>query len=187
MLVFNFAGGFWAASLVRERERRFGLALLLLNFAYLYNTLIWEQVDAIYTCFAFGAVVLAGQRRSLVGSVLCFVLALLTKPRLSSSCHRCCSGRPRDGTAGRGSSGGRPAGRGLLAPFIWSGEQNYLFRIIAIYSHITNVYPVVSQNTFNFWHLTSANLRVEAQSDLLLVAGLPYRAWGCCSLPAVRR
>ena len=40
-LVFDFAGAFWAASLVADRNRRFGLVLLLLfNLGYLYNTLI---------------------------------------------------------------------------------------------------------------------------------------------------
>ena len=79
-LLFDFAGALAAVSVVEGHRRRFWLSLLLLllNGAYLYNTLIWEQVDAIYTCLSFGAVLLALRRR-LVGSVLLYLVAFNMK------------------------------------------------------------------------------------------------------------
>ncbi|WP_375416336.1 hypothetical protein [uncultured Hymenobacter sp.] len=181
-LVFDFAGAFWAASLVGERERRFGLVLVLLfNIGYLYNTLIWEQVDAIYTFFAFGAVVLAVQQRS-VASLLCFVLALAAKtqaiiflpPLLLLWAPQWWRRPSRLLLGGVGSAALLAL---LLAPFIWFGYDNYVPRIVAINLGATEVYPVVFMGAFNFWCLLPTHLSLDL-SDATVVAGLSYRGWG---------
>ncbi|MBC8084385.1 MAG: hypothetical protein H7Z21_14375 [Hymenobacter sp.] len=182
-LVFDFAAAFWAASLVRERERRFGLVLLLLlNIGYLYNTLIWIQVDAIYTLFVFGAVVLA-VRQQAVGSVLCFVLALAAKPQAGIFLPPLLLlwgplwwQHPRRLVQAVG------AGAGLLvlvlAPFIWGGDENYLPRIMAINLGAANFFPTLSMNAYNFWHLVAPTPDPLVVSDSLLFAGLTCRSWG---------
>ncbi|RZK61798.1 MAG: hypothetical protein EOO59_04170 [Hymenobacter sp.] len=182
-LVFDFAGAFWAASLVGERSRRFGLALLLLlNIAYLYNTLVWEQVDSIYTFFAFGAVVLALQQRS-VGSVLFFVLALAAKtqaiiflpPLLLLWVPQWWRRPARLALA-------LAAGAGLatlvLAPFIWWSWESYLPRIIELNRHAADVFPRLTMRAFNAWYLYTPPGLHLGSSDLLVVGGLPLRTWG---------
>ncbi|MGI4735111.1 MAG: hypothetical protein ACRYG7_08030 [Janthinobacterium lividum] len=182
-LVFDFAGAFWAASLVSERSRRFGLVLLLLfNIGYLYNTLIWIQVDAIYTFFAFGAVVLAVQQR-VVGSVLCFLLAIASKtqaiiflPPLLLLWVPQWWRHPKQliGSLGAGAM----LSVLVLAPFIWWSEKNYLPRIIEINATASQVYPVLSLNAYNMWHLIMPEEVSSSTSDLLPFAGLTYRGWG---------
>ncbi|WP_375416335.1 hypothetical protein [uncultured Hymenobacter sp.] len=179
-LIFDFAGAVWAASLVAEKDRHLGLTLLLLlNVGYLYNTLIWGQVDAIYTFFVFGAVVLAVQQRS-VASVLCFVLALATKTQaviflpplllLWLLLWR----RPAQLLWAAGAGAG--LGLLLLAPFSWAGTYNSLPRIIAINVGAAERYPQVGMNAYNFWHLLVPS-RLSFV-DTLPFAGLSYRGWG---------
>ena len=192
-LVFDFAGAFWAASLVPERTRRFGLALLLLlNIGYLYNTLIWIQVDSIYTFFSFGAVVLAGQRRP-VASMLCFVLAIAAKtqaiiflPPLLLLWAPQWWRRPQQ------LLGAVAAGAALavfvLAPFIWWSQENYLPRIFEINFKAAEMYPKVSMGAYNVWHLFLPAALLENVADTLPFAGLTYRTWGLllfCGFSAV--
>jgi len=182
-LVFDFVGAYWAASLVPERSRRFGLMLaLLLNAAYLYDTLLWIQVDSIYTFFAFGAVVLAAQQRP-VASLLLYVLALAAKtqaiiflpPLLLLWAPQWWQ---RPARLGLGVLAGAALATLLLAPFVWGAWENYLPRIIEINATAANVYPRLSMNAFNFWYLATDYGSPSEVSDLLLFAGLPFRRWG---------
>lgn len=182
-LVFDFAGAWWAASLVPERSRRFGLALLLLlNAGYLYNTLIWVQVDAIYTFFSFGAVALAARRHP-VGSMLLFVLAIATKtqaiiflPPLLLLWAPQWYHRPRQ------LAGALVAAVALstlvLAPFIWGGWENYLPRIIYLNFHAVGRLPYISINAYNIWFLVSSSDTLNVTVDTLPFAGLTYHLWG---------
>ncbi len=182
-LVFDFAGAFWAASLAPDRTRRFGLALLLLlNIGYLYNTLIWIQVDSIYTFFAFGALVLAQQQRP-IASLMCFVLALAAKTQaiiflppllllwIPQWWHR-----PRQ-LVGAIAAGITLAVL-LLAPFIWWSWESYLPRIIELNIKAAELYPKVSMGAYNVWHLLLPKALLESEADTLPFNGLTYRSWG---------
>lgn len=179
-LVFDFAGAFWAASLVSGRERRFLLALLLLlNLGYLYNTLIWVQVDAIYTFFAFGAVVLALQQRA-VWSMLLFVLSLATKvqaviflPPLLLLWVPLWKQRPLGLAQGIG--GAALLLLLILAPFIWQPWHSGVPTILRISFISVDACPFLSVNAYNFWHLAAKDVW---SNDSLLFAGLKYRTWG---------
>jgi Gpi18-like mannosyltransferase len=192
-LLFDFAGAFWAASLVPERNRRFGLAFLLLfNIGYLYNSLIWVQVDAIYTFFAFGATVLAVQQRS-VGSMLFFVLALAAKtqaimflPPLLLLWLPLWWHRPWRLVQSLGA--GALLSVLVLAPFIWWAEENYLPRILDINFNATSTYPFLSINAYNLWFCLSPTDSPPLVPDSLPFAGLTYHLWGLllfCGFSAV--
>jgi Gpi18-like mannosyltransferase len=180
-LVFDFAGAIWAASLVRERDRRFGLLLLLLfNIGYLYNTMIWIQVDAIYTFFAFGAVVLAVRERSVL-SVLLFVLSLAVKPQaliflppLLLLWAPLWWQRPLRMV--QALVAGALLMTLVLAPFVWGGDQNGLPSILAINLGAASFFPYLSMNAFNLWYTVSdqPNLASDAEE----FAGFTYRTWG---------
>lgn len=182
-LLFDFAGAFWAASLASERARRFGLALaLLLNLGYLYNTLVWSQIDSIYTFFAFGAVVLAAQRRSVL-SVLCYVLAIATKtqaiiflPPLLLLWLPQWWRQPRQ--AGLAGLAGGTLAVLVVAPFVWFSWENYLPRIIANNLEVIGIFPQLSVGAFNSWYLLTSYDSLAAVADTLPFAGLTYHKWG---------
>lgn len=183
VLVFDFAGAIWAASLVAERTRRFELSLLLLfNVGYLYNTLIWQQVDAIYTFWAFGAVVLAVRRRT-VWSLLFYTLAIGTKtqaiiflPPLLLLWVPLWWQHPRRLLVGIAASALLLLA--LLAPFIWFADTNMLPRIIEMNLGVVDLVPLVSANAYNFWPLVTHDLDLTSTSDLEPFWGLNYKAWG---------
>lgn len=79
-LVFDFLPVV-ALCCFRQRivDLRIPYLFLLLNIAYLFNTYIWGQVDSIYTCFVFFALLLGFSRP--VWSALFFALALAMKPQ----------------------------------------------------------------------------------------------------------
>ena len=182
-LVFDFAGAFWAAAVVPERARRFGLVLLLLfNIGYLYNTLIWEQVDAIYSALVFGAVLLAVRQRA-ISSLLLFELALATKtqaiiflPTLLLLWAPQWWRRPM--RAAGSAAAGAALGVALLAPFAWGSQHNYLPRLLAINLEAANKNPVLSMNCFNLWHWVAADYNATWLPDTQRVAGLSYHRWG---------
>ncbi|MGI4734277.1 MAG: hypothetical protein ACRYG7_03770 [Janthinobacterium lividum] len=182
-LLFDFAGALWAASLVPDRRRRFGLALLLLlNFGYLYDTLIWEQVDAIYTCLAFGAVVLALRQRPALSSA-CYVLALSAKtqaiiflPPLLLLWGPLWWARPR--WAGWAWGAGALTFLLIVAPFVWGGHQNFLPRIININLHTVDFAPKASMHCYNMWYLFLRSTDPYETPDDLSYLGLTYKYWG---------
>ena len=180
-LLFDFAGALAAVSLVGGQRRRFALSLLLLlNVAYLYDTLLWEQVDAIYVCLSFLAVLLALRRR-LAGSVLCYVLALNMKlqaiiflPPLLLLWLPLVGARRLVGAVG-------VAGLGqlaLVAPFIWGGDQNYLPRILLLTRSAGDRFPFLSSSAFNGWFLLFWQPSLRTISDTLGFAGVTYKHWG---------
>ena len=182
-LLFDFAGALAAVSLVRGTRRRFALSLLLLlNVAYLYDTLIWEQVDAIYSCLSFMAVLLALRQR-LVGSVLLYVLAgnmklqaVIFLPPLLLLWLPLALARPRRlGWSLLGAAGLQLA---LLAPFIWGGDQNYLPNIFAVVRGASNLLPFLSVSAFNLWYLLLPGPAQAGGSDALLFLHVSYRHWG---------
>ncbi|GAB2946547.1 hypothetical protein GCM10027048_09400 [Hymenobacter coalescens] len=183
VLVFDFAGAIWAASLVAERTRRFELSLLLLfNVGYLYNTLAWQQVDAIYTFWAFGAVVLAVRQKA-VWSMLFYTLALGTKtqaiiflPPLLLLWLPLWWQRPLRLAQAVGASALLLLA--LLAPFIWGAERSQLPRIIEMNFDVVDLVPVISANAFNFWHLVTSGLDLQNTSDAEPFWGLTYKTWG---------
>ena len=180
-LVFDFAGAFWAASLVPERSRRFGLALLLLfNIAYLYDTLVWIQVDSIYSFFCFGAVVLAARRHT-VASLLCYVFAISAKtqaiiflPPLLLLWAPQWWRRPWQLV--QAIAAGTALAVLILAPFIWWSWDNYVPRIIEINQKAAGMYPLLSLNAYNLWFLLPVGDPLG--SDKLVLAGLPCHMWG---------
>ncbi|GAA4379003.1 hypothetical protein GCM10023186_16120 [Hymenobacter koreensis] len=183
VLPFDVAGALLAASLVPERNRRFGcVLLLLLNLGYVYNTLVWQQIDAIYTFFAFAAVVAALRQRPVI-SLLAFVLALNTKtqaviflPPLLLLWLPLWFRQPI--TLAKAIGAAALVQLLLLAPFIWGPSGNYLGTIIRNNLQATSFLPTVSQNAFNFWHLLLHRPDINSISDSVEFAGLSYRAWG---------
>src|SRR5690606_132504 len=74
-LLFDLAGLWWICNHLEVRNKIRAFTFGLLNFAYFYNTLIWNQVDGILAFLLFASVILAVQRR-LTASIIIYLLAL---------------------------------------------------------------------------------------------------------------
>jgi Gpi18-like mannosyltransferase len=188
-LLFDFGGAILAVRYFGygDGNQRFILSLLfLLNLGYLYNTVVWEQVDAIVSTLAFVAVVQALRQRP-VSSVVWLVLALNMKTqaiiflppllllwvpqwRLS----------PRQLALGIGL--GAVVQLLILVPFIRSGTMP---RLLYIVRDAVGHFPFASMNCYNLWVLLLNDFLV---SDARLYAGLTYKTWGLlgfCTASAV--
>ena len=77
-LLFDVVGVYFAFLFVNEKIKNSKMSillslLLLFNLAYLYNTMIWGQVDAIFTAFLFIAFYFSLQNKILVTIIFCLL------------------------------------------------------------------------------------------------------------------
>ncbi|MCR5888778.1 hypothetical protein LRS06_13570 [Hymenobacter sp. J193] len=187
-LLFDFAGAILVSRFVAGAERRFILSLLLLfNIGYLYNTLVWEQVDAIFTFFALAAVVAALRRRT-IASTLLYVLALNAKTQaiiflpllLLLWLPQWLSTGRRQVLPALGAAAGLQAL--LLFPFLVLARQDAWPHIVNLNLHAADMYPFITMNAYNLWVLIHPDGPFHFVSDwhdtTVGAAGLTYRQWG---------
>ncbi len=178
-LAFDFIAATSLIYLFKNTARSYLLPLgLLLNIAFLYNSIIWGQIDTIYTTFTLLAFIFAFHHRQLP-AMLCFLLALNTKlqaivfapilfivlaPGLSKDKKR----------------GARDIVITLsvqlliLLPFWWGGTLGKLGEVLF---GAMDFYPFLSLNAFNIWHLLFGH-EARKMSDAVLFSGLSYKQWG---------
>lgn len=157
-LLFDFASAIIAASFIKNYKKRLLLSFaLLLNIGYLYNSWIWGQVDAIYTCFTFIAVALA-VRKQPIWSMTFYMLSLNAKtqaiiflPVLLLLWLPLWVNRPKMFPLAIVTTAIFQFF--IIIPFIWLGQQNYLTRIISININSVGFYDIISMGSYNFWHL----------------------------------
>lgn len=152
--------------------------LILLNVAYLYNTVIWGQVDAIYTTFVFAAFLALFYKLPVIG-IMMFLLALNMKlqaviflPLFLLVLLPLFREKPYALLYGLVSV--ILVQLILLLPFLLEGEGSKVTK--NIFGSV-GYYPYVSMNAFNFWHLVMEGdlMRISDQGTF---AGLSYRMWG---------
>lgn len=161
----------------------FAAFFILFNIAYLYNTLWWGQIDAIYTALGFVSVVAAIEKR-FTASVLFFILAinvktqaiiffpvlgllwlpLLRQARLSFYLKTIVWVVVLQAL--------------IFLPFIMSGTLEAIWHN---YVNVSNYYKVVSLKAYNFWFICMW----EHNSDILYntpitntFIGVTYKTWG---------
>jgi Gpi18-like mannosyltransferase len=188
-LLFDFGGAILAVRYFGwgDGNQRFLLSLLfLLNVGYLYNTVAWEQVDAIVSTLAFVAVVQALRHRP-VGSFVWLVLALNMKTQaiiflppllLLWAPQWWLAPRRLFWATGLGA-----VVQGLLLlPFIQAGTLPLL---VAVVGGAVDHFPYVSLYCYNLWVFLFDNF---VTSDSQSYAELSYKAWGVlsfCSASAI--
>lgn len=182
-LLFDFIGALVAASLINQKHRRFLLSLLFLfNAGYLYNTLIWGQVDAVFTCLSFIAVVLAVKQRP-VWSLLFYLLALNAKTQAiiflpvllllwAPLWFRSIK------SLGIAVLAAAVLQVLILAPFMWFGKQNNLQAILDINFKAVGFYPYVSVNAYNLWYFLIPDKDLTEVLDSIKFWGKTYKQWG---------
>lgn len=178
-LVFDFWGAIWAVRLFGwgDGNQRFILSLLFfLNIGYLYNTVAWEQVDAILGTLAFAAVVQALRGR-VVSSMVFFLLAVNMKsqgiiflPPLLLLWAPQWWRAPRQLVLGVLLAAAVQLL--ILLPYIIAGRVWMIRNAVA---SAVDYFPKVSMNCFNMWVLL---LRPYDVPDATTWAGLSYKQWG---------
>ncbi|TVT40670.1 hypothetical protein FNT36_14485 [Hymenobacter setariae] len=181
-LLFDFGG---AILVVRyfgygDANQRFILSLLfLLNIGYLYDTVVWEQVDAILSTLLFVALLQALRQRS-VSSALFYLLAVNMKSQgIMLLPPMLLLWAPQWWRAPRQLAQSVVLGVAIqlliLAPFIWSGT---VVRIAHIVYDAASYFPYASLNCYNGWAWV---IRAFNEPDSLLFWGVTYKRWGLLS------
>lgn len=150
--------------------------LLIFNLAYLYNSLIWGQVDSIHSNLVLAAFFL-GLRFPVAASAV-FVLALnmklqaiiffpvflfsiFSKINTTKSFVSCILAALITQLT-------------LLIPFLLSHTVHGLWTVI---KHASSYAPVTSLNAFNLWHLVLKTDPIRT-SDAFVFCGLSYKSLG---------
>jgi Gpi18-like mannosyltransferase len=181
-LLFDFGG---AILVVRhfgygDANQRFILSLLfLLNIGYLYDTVVWEQVDAILSMLLFVALLQALRQRP-VSSALFYLVAINMKSQgIMLLPPMLLLWAPQWWRAPRQLVQSVVLGIAIqlliLAPFIWSGTVVHIAHVV--YDATSN-FPYASLNCYNGWAWV---IRAFNEPDYLLFAGITYRHWGLLS------
>lgn len=179
-MVFDFLGAFSIFLLVKKDEQtRYLPFFLLFNIAYIYNSMIWGQIDAIFTNFALLAIIF-GIRQQAVPTILLYTLALNTKlqaiiffpligllllPPLLQQWKSVASGL---GLAALLQSL-------LLWPFFQAGQLKQLY--LTLTSGSVDLYPCTSIAAYNLWYFFFHHNSVSV-SDTELFFHLSYKHWG---------
>ena len=178
-LIFDFSGAFLAVYFVPKSERKRLLPFFLLfNPAYLYNTYLWNQVDAIFTTMCLASLVLA-VRQKVSWSLLFFLLAMNVKLQsivfLPLLALIWLSGIRRVFSWQR-------TGLGILLLVTVQYLILAPFDAAAIYHKVivsaVGRYPNISLNAFNFWHLVLKEDPMLMYDNTIGYAGVSYKQWG---------
>ncbi|MBI1305132.1 MAG: hypothetical protein GC181_00805 [Bacteroidetes bacterium] len=182
---FDLISGFyiinWLIRLGLPEEKALNrVVFYVLNAAILYNTLVWGQVDSIFTAFVFISVFFTW-RKKVVPAILFFILALNMKLQaivffpviglflLPEIIHSFSLKKLIVWIAA-------PALLQFLIvlPFLKAGTFPILWKIVF---DSVDKYPVISMNAYNLWHfLINGNLMIIPDDRLWL--GLTLKKWG---------
>ncbi|MCU0329191.1 MAG: hypothetical protein MUE53_09385 [Chitinophagales bacterium] len=179
-LFFDLIIAFCIAKIIYPKDfgqRIFIYLLIIFNPIYLYNSLIWGQVDA-YAGFWILLSLFLGYKRQTTLSMICFAVAMMTKFQAIFSLPFL--------FLVNGISfwhDWRKFGLGILSflttiavfvlPF-----TNYT-RIWNIVFHYVGQYPKISMNAYNIWYLIFTEDEIHKPIlDMDIYLNLPLRYWG---------
>jgi len=181
-LIFDFIGALSILLILKNKKNAILYPFFILfNIAYMYNTMLWGQVDSIHTAFIVLSLVFVLQERPLL-SVFFFMLALNAKlqaiiflpiigllllPHFTRSYQMLL----------------KTLGVLLLTqvfillPFIIEGSVGGFWRVI---TEAEGRHPQVSMNAFNFWYyFFDEEVNLAKIKDVTIFAGgVSYKNWG---------
>jgi Gpi18-like mannosyltransferase len=183
--IFDMLGAFAAVWFVKDEIKRiFFFLILLFNVAYIYNTVMWAQVDAIFTFFGFAAIIAALERKTILSILFLWialnfklqalvfipVVGLLLLPQVLSK-----TGFKKALIA---FFTGVILQSIVLMPFILKGNLHQVFDVI---TDSVGHFPYPTVGAFNLWSLVLPNVSIEGMyelSDSLKVGFLSYQQIG---------
>lgn len=179
-LIFDFIGAFSIFLLVKKDERSRWLPLFLLfNIAYLYNSIIWGQIDSIFTNFALLAMIFALRQQpghamvfyllslnTKLQSIIFFpILGLLLLPSIFNKWKQTIAGLIIAGLLQIV----------LTWPFIQAANLSEMIATLTTGS--VDLYARTSLMACNFWFLFF-RYNTVAVADTELFWGVNYKTWG---------
>lgn len=181
-LLFDFIGALSVFLVIKNKQNAIILPLFLLfNIAYLYNTLLWGQLDSIHTAFALLSLIFVLQSKPML-SICFFVLALNTKlqaiiylpvvglmllPYFFKSYKNVL----------KGVAVILVTQVIILIPFILADSLDGLWKVVR---EADGMHPFVSMNAFNFWYYffeTEIN-PAKILDTSIFALGFSYKLWG---------
>lgn len=183
-LLFEAGSALFLFHLLREKFKDTYKALVyslfyFCNLAVLFNSLVWGQVDGIFTFFIFVSVITAYEKH-FFPAILCFVLAVNMKlqaiiffPLVVALI------LPAMQKAGSRKvlisiSAVLLIQLLIILPFLLNGNTEGLIKTV---TGAVGRYPVISLNAYNIWFLMfDGDLRTT--EDTVSFAGLTYMRWG---------
>jgi Gpi18-like mannosyltransferase len=184
VLLFDFAAAWLAVHFVKDENKKlFGFIFILVNAAFVYNTLAWAQVDAIFTCFGFASILAALHKKigwSLFFLVVSFnfklqalvfvpVAGLLLLPQYLHRFSVVLTARLIVLVVAVQLT--------LVFPFLVKGKISGVWDVLSGY---VGHYPYISMAAFNFWFLAiPGDPEHHAHfSDSTEWLGLTFNSWG---------
>lgn len=181
ILLFDIIGVVAVILFIRDQSKTMLILFAtLLNVAFMYNTVVWGQVDAIHSFFGFVAVIFA-LRKKYALSILSLVLALNFKlqaiifiPPLVLLLLPPLVKNFKFQKFLKGILIVALVQLLILLPFIIAGKIQKVGNVV--FSSV-GYFPVVSMNAFNFWHLVLDGDLMKT-TDSITFAGITYKNWG---------
>lgn len=179
-MVFDFLGAFSIFLLVKKDEQtRYLPFFLLFNIAYIYNSIIWGQIDAIFTNFALLAIIFA-IRQQAIPAILLYILAINTKlqaiiffPLIGLLLLPPLINKWKSIASGLGLAALLQTV--LLWPFIQAGQLKQMYLTLTAGS--VDLYPCTSIAAYNLWYFFFHHNSVSV-SDAELFYGISLKHWG---------
>ncbi|MFM6984392.1 MAG: hypothetical protein ACKOXF_09675 [Chitinophagaceae bacterium] len=177
-LLFDVGSAIIISSYFREKKRAWQYILFtLINIGFIYNTIIWNQVDSILSFFLLAAFTLS-YKKHLSGGILFFLLALNVKlqaivflPVLGLMWLPLMSWR----RILEALSIAFLAELLILSPFIYAGVTS---NISVVITGSVDYYQSVSMNAFNLWYLLLDGDLMFVKDTIKTVVGLSYKQVG---------
>lgn len=177
-LLFDIAGIVLLCSMIRPSSKRYRYFLFgLFNIGYFYNTLIWNQVDAILAFFIFASFYFAFKQR-LVLSVFLFILSINFKlqgiiflpviglmwlPHL------------KPGVILKLLLMFVFTEAVIILPYLINGNAKNILRVL---TSSVDYFQYISMNAFNLWHLLCEGDLMKAPDNVQFIGALSYKHVG---------
>lgn len=159
-----------------DRQLKF-LVIGLANIAYLYNTLVWNQVDSILTFLIFTSFLAAWNKRMVLSTFL-FVLAINFKLQALFFLPVIAYLWLRQNHAKlllKMFAVMLVTELVILAPFLLNGNVR---QIVKVATSSVGYFSRISMNGFNFWHLVISDDPMKMRDNLPFILGISYKAIG---------
>ena len=175
-LAFDFLAVYITARFLANRNLAvWPVVFLVVNLAYLYNTIFWGQVDSIHSTLTFISVLLLFNRK-LIPGMLFFILALNMKtqaiiyvPFIALAMLPLLTIKSFTKVVIYALAFQLI----ILLPFIINGD---FIQVIKVNGRHLYFVPVVSANAYNLWYMFFNN--PWGVSDKQTFAGIAYKYWG---------